>query len=514
MDGSRELPIDIAYAKLADWLVDRRWMHGEWRKKLAQIRARIAPAFARLPKQGDPWLLSLSPESVGYLEARRIRDIALSTSAAQPDKGVFARLATSGPGREWDAIVHAYEKDNLYLGEAAQLMLHNVNYDIPFVKKQIARLQQQLADLERKEAEFKRNALASASKYQHACRELGIAGVNVRSELLASVSSLPGILSTLKDILCRRRVDDAVHLYEVYASYAHTYAQVQGSVLLAALKDVRDTPLDVGTDFPPHDNTDPAAGVPGAQGIQCDQLPEAATQLETDEIQWDIDLADTRLVESKCDDDEESAGIVWDIDVEQGAEGHEDPLGFEKAGSAVQGYGSSLAPFCRLVDSQYRNNLLSDLLEVRAFLVQRVEELDNSATAALQSQIQAVASASLPQYSSQVLKEMGGDISVALDLVTSSRTRDLVLMLTSERFVDRLEASLKEKKQSEAKCLNSLRDVEHKKVELRNALSSSWPKQEELVSKTRELKRSVEEALSRLYSGRLVNIIGEINVVV
>jgi hypothetical protein len=35
-------------------------------------------------------------------------------------------------------------------------------------------VQQQLTDMEKKEAEYKRNAAAAATRYQQACQELGI----------------------------------------------------------------------------------------------------------------------------------------------------------------------------------------------------------------------------------------------------------------------------------------------------------------------------------------------------
>jgi hypothetical protein len=41
-------------------------------------------------------------------------------------------------------------------------------------KKQLAKIQQQLTDMERKESEFKRSAASAAVKYQQACQELGI----------------------------------------------------------------------------------------------------------------------------------------------------------------------------------------------------------------------------------------------------------------------------------------------------------------------------------------------------
>lgn len=60
----------------------------------------------------------------------------------------------------------------------------------PYERKQIARIQQQLADLDLKEAEFKRNAAVSAMKYQQACQELGIA-------VWSSQQSLPPVCSEL-----------------------------------------------------------------------------------------------------------------------------------------------------------------------------------------------------------------------------------------------------------------------------------------------------------------------------
>lgn len=122
----QNLPIDISFSRLGEWLVDRKRIPGDWRKRLSAIRAKISSAFASLPKDVDPYFHTLDSEGIDYLEAKKIYEILLQTNPES--RNIFGRL--SGAAGVWEAIVQAYEKDHVFLGEAAQTMAQNANYEM------------------------------------------------------------------------------------------------------------------------------------------------------------------------------------------------------------------------------------------------------------------------------------------------------------------------------------------------------------------------------------------------
>ncbi|KAJ6381024.1 hypothetical protein OIU77_029845, partial [Salix suchowensis] len=139
-DDIRNLPIDITFSRLGEWLVDRKRIPADWRKQIVSIRARISKEFASLPKEIDPYFQTLDP---GYLEAKKIYEILMKSNPES--RNIFGRL--SGSAGAWEAVVRSFEKDYIYLGEAAQIIIQNVNYEIPYQKKQMQKIQQQLAEL-------------------------------------------------------------------------------------------------------------------------------------------------------------------------------------------------------------------------------------------------------------------------------------------------------------------------------------------------------------------------------
>ena len=198
-----EIPVDVHYAKLASWLVDRKKAPADWRKRLAALHARVGELARKLPARlarargpGVPDVALLSadgdPPAWDYFRAVVVRDRILdgadaeepgssepsaeesdatdpsaeesAPGAAKPRRGFFGGL--TGVAKAWDDVVRAYERDGLHLPEAALAMARAVDHDIPYHRAQVSKRGKQLVDLDRREAEYKRQAAAAAKKFE------------------------------------------------------------------------------------------------------------------------------------------------------------------------------------------------------------------------------------------------------------------------------------------------------------------------------------------------------------
>lgn len=553
-DDIQNLPIDIAFARLGEWLVDRKRIPADWRKRYASIRVKISSAFASLPKDLDPYFQTLDLEGISYIETKKIYETLLRTTSES--RNIFGRL--SGTAGIWEAIVQGLEKDHIFLGEAAQILAQNVNYEIPYQKKQVQKIQQQLVELDRKEADIKRHVALSAVKYAEACQEYGLQGNNVRLELLESaIKSLPSTFSKVLEVMCTDTVVQAMEYYSNFMNDVHTDKDRTTGPVLSSLRQIVDSPpslvVCVGPDFINFANTisstDQQYDMDGTMDNGGDVI-DWDISLESSQIDWDIgnieepdpdngtgpyelvNVGDVMEHSSTVDNSnslhsppievELASGvseISWDVNVENPQlDIMEDS---DTPNVAVEAQSSDLNILSQtqevtgdrslLLETEYRNRILDDLFEVKAFLNQRLTEMSNQETLSLQNQVQSVAPLVLQQYSSDAIQKMLSDVSTAISLLTNKKTRDMIMILNSRRFLDRLVSTVEEKKHLEVKLKDGLKDLSTKRMELQNSMASSWPKQETALVKTRELKKLCESTLSSMFNGRPVHIIGEIN---
>lgn len=76
---------------------------------------------------------------INYFHCQKIIDILKETEA--DTKNLFGRYGSQRM-KDWQEIVKMYERENVYLAEAAQILMRNVNFEVPGFKKQIQKLEQ------------------------------------------------------------------------------------------------------------------------------------------------------------------------------------------------------------------------------------------------------------------------------------------------------------------------------------------------------------------------------------
>lgn len=113
--------------------------------------------------------------------------------------------------KDWQEIVRLYEHDSVYLAEAGQILVRNINYEIPALKKQMSKFDQLIDEAHKKIHDLTVSESVLTSQRAALCQKLGIEGKNLREEFLAKINDLPKLY---KDVAANLgKIQQALKLY-------------------------------------------------------------------------------------------------------------------------------------------------------------------------------------------------------------------------------------------------------------------------------------------------------------
>jgi hypothetical protein len=172
---------------------------------------------------------------------------------------------------------------------------------------------------------------------------------------------------------------------------------------------------------------------------------------------------------------------------------------------------SSSSSFGRaFTDREFRARVLDDLLELRAFLTQRAADAGASGESAT------LLASAPPEIRALVvdaaeLKKLAAACEEPVRVLAEDTAGRLLLVSASERYRKRLANDLVTAGRLESKFCVFADDARKKRDETRRSLRREALKAEASRKALREVKRFAERAISTMYKGRTVHIIGEIN---
>ncbi|KAG7399476.1 Protein of unknown function (DUF773) [Phytophthora boehmeriae] len=555
MADKPKVPIDIQYKQLLEALVDRRIVPNKWLEQHKQIRDAIAALYPELPLASEKLTKfrakNPSHEDLSYFDCKHIYEC-LTQSDEGKSKNFFGQY-TSPVLKRWGALIRQYEKNNVFAAETARIIAQNTAFEIPFLKKSIQQNEKQVADNNRKMADLNKSIAEYKRKLETSCADMGIAGEHFRDELRQLPLELPSIFDGVAKAICSDGIANAIEYHRALQTYLHdceipVVAPISSSAGSTSSKkdrkqkrkDRKQAPVDEApvslTEEPFELVVAPHKFFEAIQELRdaSDEVVEIGTTLdfeeEAAEISWDISLGESGAAEdgeidwgietvASVQPTSESADtpveIDWDITMSDVVEPVDNSNSGEVSGTEITATGESVnaASATRvglLDDNDFRTRVLNDLLELRAFLRQRFVELSASDSVAFANQFQG-SSSLLEQQSIDKIEEFQAAVDQAVSLLTHKRLQQLVLIKTSERYLDRHVASLEMLTKHMDKCSREIRALEDKNIDLIDATSSVQPQINTLIGTTKTLKKELESVLPTLFKGYKVNIVGEIN---
>ena len=418
----------------------------QWSRPLGPLRERITKATSDLPLSVKS---KVEGSTIHYWDVKEVIGLLEEEAKKDPDSGrlknLFGRY-NSDVLYEWDAIRKEYEKDNLFLAEAARLITQDVVYEVPAMKKLIQSSDKQASDVLRKISDSRKSSQNYRNEYNSQCERLGVKGVNLRKEVQQSTNQLKPLLREVENATLSPVFTDAIKFYEAFSAFTLKLAFGEDVVVepkIVTLKEVRSSaearPADDPTDEEVVEEGKDADDADGTDGIDIDwgiSVDDAGASSEPIEIDWGMAIeevgAGEQTQENEGDDglvEVVAGGIDWGIETGDG----DDFVQVTASDFDLETDSEPVAAFSTLEDPSTRRAFLSDLLELDAFLAHRLGEVSAEEGSSVLSSTLKEAPAIVLDQSIDRLTSYVDEVRRVLELFKGQNLQQLLMIKTSQK---------------------------------------------------------------------------------
>ncbi|UYV67249.1 cdk5rap3 [Cordylochernes scorpioides] len=490
------IPIDINTNKLLEFLITRKHCNRNWPEDCKVIREKINAAIQDMPEHEDIVKL-LAGTHLTYFECLEIVEILKKTEANT--KNIFGQYS-SKKIKDWQEIIKLYEKNNVYLAEAAQIMMRNVKYEIPAIKKHIVKCDHIQDELNKKEHDCMKASQDHKDKFYSSCKQIGIKGENIKGELLELLCDLPEMLteisskfntlekpcnyykSFLQHTTSNEDLDEKylkMIKYIITRGNTTTYEWQTGEIpevienyrmdaINVEINENADTQTEDVIDF----GDDNSSSTPNGDFVHVEKIDFGDGEIVAEEINWDINSEYEKVEkqESKIACGEDALTI--------------------------------------LENGKLRCMLMNELSELESFLEQRLVELK------LPTDVLSLNLFQNAPHLNQNVTDVESMLKAVREVTSSLSTvklQHLFSICTSPKYVDRLTEGLHHKLSLSAKMVTQAEEAVEKRKQIGQEAQTLQPKLDKMVAQSKQLQKYIQDALSKKYQNRQVNIMGEIN---
>eukprot|EP01117_Protostelium_nocturnum_P011227 TRINITY_DN4078_c0_g1_i1.p1 TRINITY_DN4078_c0_g1~~TRINITY_DN4078_c0_g1_i1.p1 ORF type:complete len:377 (+),score=127.80 TRINITY_DN4078_c0_g1_i1:180-1310(+) len=346
--GDNQVPVDIHFHKILEWLVDRKKLAKDWRKQHALLLERMRNGANSLPDAKAFSSFKSKPEEITYFDIETILK-ELEKNGEDVSKNLFGQY-NSSQMKEWSDILKKYESTNINLGESANTLLTLANQDLPLLKRNTESARKEMMELERKEVEFKKQIVNLEQRFKQSCNSLGINGNDIRTEILQSVGELDVIFEKIASILKEESFEETIAFYEHFVYLSIEEKSENGFPLLRYVHQYGNTLL---RDYE-NRKENREVEIPKELEAESSITLESSTSSAPQEIDWDsIETIDIQG---------DSSEINWDMETVT-----EDMNNISSNFEIVEASESSADKETLLGNGQKRREFVNELMEVNQF---------------------------------------------------------------------------------------------------------------------------------------------------